>query len=148
MTHLHVDHTSGMRLLPNTKFVIAKAEWKAATRKNADRAGFIAHHLPPEDRVIEASALDLPGIRLIPTPGHTPGHMAVLIEEDDLLIAGDAAYTTKSIAEQRLPLLTSDDDAYAGSLGKLKDYANVIPAHDPDAWRRLRDPQTRVAQKA
>src|SRR3712207_2052230 len=31
MTHLHVDHTSGMRLLPNAEFTCAREEWTAAT---------------------------------------------------------------------------------------------------------------------
>jgi len=31
------------------------------------------------------------GIRIIHTPGHTPGHIAVLLEESGIIIAGDAA---------------------------------------------------------
>lgn len=29
MTHLHVDHTSGMRLLPNARTTCSRAEWEA-----------------------------------------------------------------------------------------------------------------------
>ncbi len=41
-----------------------------------------------------AAALpDLPGWQCIPTPGHTPGHIALFRPEDRVLIAGDALVT-------------------------------------------------------
>jgi glyoxylase-like metal-dependent hydrolase (beta-lactamase superfamily II) len=51
MTHLHVDHTSGMRLLPKAKFVCARDEWAAATAAGAASKGYAAHHLPPAWRM-------------------------------------------------------------------------------------------------
>lgn len=37
----------------------------------------------------------LPDIRLLPTPGHTPGHQSVLIDTPDglVIVGGDVAYT-------------------------------------------------------
>jgi glyoxylase-like metal-dependent hydrolase (beta-lactamase superfamily II) len=37
----------------------------------------------------------LPGVRLLPTPGHTPGHQSVLVDTPDglIIIGGDVAYT-------------------------------------------------------
>lgn len=46
MTHLHVDHTSGMRLLPSAEFTCAGAEWQAAGRRGAVDKGYVRHHLP------------------------------------------------------------------------------------------------------
>ena len=157
MTHLHVDHTSGMRLLPNATFTITRDEWKAAhARRSADK-GFIAHHLPPEDRVDlvdfegDDRTIDLLGdgsITLMSTPGHTPGHMSVLLKttgDRDVLIVGDAAYTLRSIETQTLPLLTAGDEQYAASLKELKDFSDshpdavIVPTHDPAAWERVRD---------
>src|SRR4051812_38101711 len=51
MTHLHVDHTSGMRLLPNATVVLSAREWAAATGPAALRKGYRAAHLPSADRV-------------------------------------------------------------------------------------------------
>jgi glyoxylase-like metal-dependent hydrolase (beta-lactamase superfamily II) len=109
MTHLHADHTSGMRLLPHAKFTCAREEWRAATGRGAAGKGYVAHHLPPESRIelvdFEAdgepfgpftSTIDLLGdgsIRLISTPGHTPGHMSLLLrmaEGPPVLVVGDA----------------------------------------------------------
>lgn len=40
MTHLHVDHTSGMRLLPRARFLCTQAEWRAATSRGAANNGY------------------------------------------------------------------------------------------------------------
>jgi N-acyl homoserine lactone hydrolase len=162
MTHLHADHTSGMRLLPNARFVCARREWKAARSRGAVTKGYVGHHLPSEDRVEVvdfeadgephgpfASTIDLLGdgsVRLVSTPGHTAGHLSVLLNatgDRQVLVVGDAAYTLRSIEEQRLSLLTANDDRYRGSLKEIKAFteeepgAIVVPSHDPDAWRAL-----------
>jgi N-acyl homoserine lactone hydrolase len=162
MTHLHVDHTSGMRLLPSAEFVCAREEWTAATGRGASRAGYAAHHLPDASRMrlvdFETEGephgpfdrtIDLLGdgsLRLVSTPGHTSGHLSVLLDgagEHPVLLVGDAAYTLRSIDEQRLPLFTADDADARHSLGHLKAYmdaepqATLVPTHDPEAWRAL-----------
>ena len=162
MTHLHVDHTSGMRLLPAARFVCARDEWAAASRPRASGRGYVGHHLPQEDRMelVDpaggdphgpfARTLDLLGdgsVRLLSTPGHTVGHLSVLLrtERGTVLLAGDAAYTLQSIDEERLPLLTVDDERATASLRELRAFreaepdAIVVPSHDPDAWRALAD---------
>jgi glyoxylase-like metal-dependent hydrolase (beta-lactamase superfamily II) len=162
MTHLHVDHTSGMRLLPRATFVCTREEWRAAHARFASTQGYVGHHLPPDSRVELldyaragepfgpfARTIDLFGdgtMRLISTPGHTPGHQSVLLRLEDgrqVLVVGDAAYTLRSIREQVLPMRTADDDASRRSLRELKAFAVqapdaiVVPTHDPDAWRQL-----------
>lgn len=161
MTHLHVDHTSGMRLLPNARFTCDAVEWAAATGRAAVRGGYVSHHLPPGERVDRvdfdaegephgpfASTIDLLGdgsVRLLSTRGHTPGHLSVLLAtaEGPVLLAGDAAYTADALREQALPLLTDDDERYRASLRELAAFAasepaaTIVPSHDPDAWRAL-----------
>jgi N-acyl homoserine lactone hydrolase len=164
MTHLHVDHTSGMRLLPKAKFVCTRDEWAAANARGAAGKGYVSEHLPPEPRMelVEfervgephgpfAKTIDLLGdgsIRLISTPGHTPGHMSVLVRvpgDRDVLVVGDAVYTLRSIREEILPLLTVNDALYLRSLRELKVFseqepdATLVPSHDPTAWHALRD---------
>lgn len=162
MTHLHVDHTSGMRLLPNARFICSRPEWAAAQDRGASARGYARHHLPPADRVELVDfavrgepfgpfprTIDLLGdrsIRLIETSGHTPGHLSVLLRLTDgsqVLVVGDAAYTLRSIDEEILPMITWNDAASAASLRQLKAYADqnpetiLIPSHDPEAGRAL-----------
>jgi glyoxylase-like metal-dependent hydrolase (beta-lactamase superfamily II) len=162
MTHLHVDHTSGMRLLPRAEFTCSSEEWQATRGRLPAAKGYVPRHLPPRDRMklVDFAAdgeahgpfartIDLLGdgsIRLVSTPGHTAGHLSVLLrlrEERTVLVVGDAAYTLRSIREQILPLLTADDEAAARSLHELARFAEdepdaiLVPTHDPDAWRQL-----------
>lgn len=164
MTHLHVDHTSGMRLLPNARFISTGEEWTAATGRGAAGNGYVSHHLPPETRVEFldfgdtgerygpfSSTIDLLGdnsIRLISTPGHTHGHMSVLLRVAggrQVLVIGDAVYTLRSVREERLPLLTTSDENYLRSLREIRAFSErepdaiLVPTHDPTAWHKLRD---------
>ena len=161
MTHLHVDHTSGMRLLPRAQFVCDAREWAAATGRAAVAGGYVAKHLPDASRMrlLDFAAdgkphgpfgrtIDLLGdgsVRLISTPGHTHGHLSVLLatREGELLVVGDAAYTLRSIEEQILPFFTAGDERYRRSLAEVKAYADanpgarLVPTHDAEAWRAV-----------
>jgi glyoxylase-like metal-dependent hydrolase (beta-lactamase superfamily II) len=146
MTHLHADHTGAMRLLPSAEFVCGRAEWRAARAPRTVLKGYLGHHLPAEDRMrLIDGDLDLLGdgsIRLLSTPGHTPGHLSVLVRLPDrqVLLAGDAAYTLRNVEELRLPLLTEDDAASLASLRRVRALAHeatIVPSHDPEAWKAL-----------
>jgi glyoxylase-like metal-dependent hydrolase (beta-lactamase superfamily II) len=96
LTHLHFDHAGGatyrdaagaIRLtFPAARHTVQRGEWDYATRPN-ERTG--ASYLPPNYvPLAEAGALDfvdgevevVPGVRVLPTPGHTPHHQSVLVE--------------------------------------------------------------------
>jgi glyoxylase-like metal-dependent hydrolase (beta-lactamase superfamily II) len=160
MTHLHVDHTSGMRELPAAEFLCERREWDAATGPRAVLGGYAPHHLPDRSR---ARLLDVAGtgephgpfarthdllgdgsVRLVATAGHTAGHLSVLLRREaggPLLVVGDAAYTRRSIDEQLSPAFTVDESRYRSSLAELGEFARgepaatLVPTHDPDAWR-------------
>lgn len=164
MTHLHVDHTSALRLLPDAELVCTPQEWEAAHRPLAAVNGYVASHLPAEERVrlVDlasdgvphgplARTHDLLGdgrVRLIWTPGHTPGHLSVLVStsrQGEILLVGDAAYSLRNIDEDLLPMLTADDAASRRSMAELRALAAganppaLVPSHDPEAWRMLAD---------
>ena len=123
MTHLHVDHTSGMRLLPQAEFACSREEWLATAGKFASGKGYVGHHLPPESRMplldfdrdgkpyaTFAKTIDLIGdgtVRLISTPGHMSIPMK-LADGRQILVVDDAAYTMRNIREEILPLLTAE----------------------------------------
>lgn len=164
MTHLHVDHTSGMRLLPQAEFTCSRDEWAATRRRFAVGSGYVRHHLPPAPRMrlidfetygepyrTFAKTIDLLGdgsIRLVSTPGHTVGHMSVLLrlaQGRRVLVVGDAAYTLRNIREQILPMLTADDQSALRSMREIRAFAEeepeaiLVPTHDPSAWHALCD---------
>ena len=94
-THMHFDHCGGNRLFPGRPSSAAGgtrggagaghtiAEWV-----DFDGANYVEH---------DGEAVVLPGVRLLPTPGHAPGHQSVLVDTDDglVVIGGDVGYTWK-----------------------------------------------------
>ncbi len=117
MTHLHMDHASGISEFPSSTFVLSSAEWTAATTgarpllrgyrpqhyDNAFDYRLVDFDGPRVDSYSTfARTFDLFGdgsIRLAFTPGHTVGHMCVLarLEDRDFVIAGDAVYTVRQL---------------------------------------------------
>lgn len=95
-THLHFDHAGGNTFIeteggepqvafPNAAYVVQQAELEFAARTNERTA---ANYLPlnfapiaaaDRWRLVSGEADLLPGIRLLPTPGHVPYHQSVLV---------------------------------------------------------------------
>jgi glyoxylase-like metal-dependent hydrolase (beta-lactamase superfamily II) len=117
-THFHFDHvgwnTSQVKgkwepTFRRARYIFSKDEfdyWKAqpANENGDDRAGFADSVLP----VFEAGLAELvppdhevcAGISLLPTPGHTPGHVSVRVESqgERAIITGDALHHPCQVA--------------------------------------------------
>lgn len=109
-THLHFDHCGwnvngdDRRALtfPRATIHVARAEldyWLDPARRGEERAEQARAAIVPPQEAGRVEPFDgevdlLPGVRTIPTPGHTPGHTSVLLssESQHLLILGDAAH--------------------------------------------------------
>jgi N-acyl homoserine lactone hydrolase len=92
-THLHADHCGGNRLFPGVPIHVQARELADARSLedytirewvDFDGATYVEH----------AGEVELlPGIRLLPTPGHTDGHQVVVVETDTgtNVLGGDVA---------------------------------------------------------
>jgi glyoxylase-like metal-dependent hydrolase (beta-lactamase superfamily II) len=162
MTHLHIDHASAMSDFPEATFVFSKREWEAATeeprpwmhgyrRRQFDHA-FDYRLLDFEALEVESyatfgRAYDLLGdgsVRVVYTPGHTHGHMSVILrlKEREFMAAGDAIYTRRSLEQGALPWRVEDGHLYGRSLKEIQLYSQttdalVVPGHDMYFWRSL-----------
>jgi N-acyl homoserine lactone hydrolase len=110
-THLHFDHCGGNRLFAGTPIYVQRREREDARTEDytipewAEFEGATYVELDGEQEL-------LPGIRVVPTPGHTPGHQSVLVETEDglVIVAGDVAHTWEEFdapANASAALLTS-----------------------------------------
>ncbi len=85
-----------------------------------------------------------PGVRVIPTPGHTPGHQSFVVEtrEGRLVIAGqaftDAADYARAVFAWRLDREGQPHPEYAPWVARLQelDPWRVTFAHDLAIWER------------
>jgi N-acyl homoserine lactone hydrolase len=103
-THLHFDHCGGNRLFPGTPIYVQRREREGARGPDYTISEWVefegANYVE-----LDGEAEILPGIRVLPTPGHTDGHQSVLVDTDQglVVIGGDVAHHLHELeAEQRL----------------------------------------------
>lgn len=123
-THLHFDHVGWNTIerngewlptFPNARYLISEPE--LGSFPEADHNGVGPTSIDPliAAGLLDAVAMDheiTSEIRLLPTPGHAPGHVSVLIESDGetALITGDATHSPLQFAYPELSSQRFDDD--------------------------------------
>jgi N-acyl homoserine lactone hydrolase len=94
-THLHFDHCGGNRLFAGVPIHVQRRELADARSEDdytipewVDFPGatYVEH---------DGEAEILPGVRLLPAPGHTEGHQVVVAETDEgrVVLGGDVGYS-------------------------------------------------------
>ncbi|MBS4192352.1 N-acyl homoserine lactonase family protein [Bacillus sp. FJAT-49705] len=116
MTHSHDDHAGGLRNLPNSKAVISKEDWEKGTSIYPYSFDLVKDDLElftydSGEFKSFSKSLDYFGdgsVILLPTPGHSPGHTAVLVQTEgyDLLFMGDTPYTLNHMSIEEVRQLT------------------------------------------
>lgn len=145
--HLHFDHAGGLGDLPGCEVHVQAAEL-AAARSGLD-GGVFADELAGADawRQFEGEYALAPGIEAIATPGHTAGHMSLLVELPrgrPVILCGDAADLTENLQDEVAPgnCWQDDVDGALASIRKLKSLAGqtrgeLWPNHDFAFFRAL-----------
>jgi glyoxylase-like metal-dependent hydrolase (beta-lactamase superfamily II) len=142
MTHLHADHaggglaTDGEPRFPNARYVVHPADW-AFFEASDDLQDYTARHAL--ERVQQLGMLDLaeddreltPGVAVVHTPGHTPGHRSVLLTDGDrtALLTGDLLHLPIQ-AENPSWLSSHDEDPATGAASR----ALILGAARDQGW--------------
>jgi glyoxylase-like metal-dependent hydrolase (beta-lactamase superfamily II) len=98
-THLHFDHAGGNTFradegtiqlaFPRARYVVQRGEWEYAHWKNERiQASYLPHNFDPVEQAgrfdfVQGEVEIVPGVRVRPTPGHTPHHQSVIVESED-----------------------------------------------------------------
>src|SRR5882724_3885784 len=125
MSHLHFDHSGGTTraaaggglqpTFPRARHIVQAREWQDATHPHErNRASYLADNILPLEHsgvlhLVDGEVDVAPGVRVVPTPGHTAGHQSVLLGQPDgprALFLGDVAPTA---VHTRLPFVMGYD---------------------------------------
>jgi glyoxylase-like metal-dependent hydrolase (beta-lactamase superfamily II) len=141
--HLHVDHAGGNAQFPGTPIFAQAREYDSAHEPDytvpsvADFEGATFELLQDEEAEI------LPGITVVPTPGHTPGHQSLVVGTDRgvLVFCGQGTneasdYSRARFAWEVRDMDPSESSLYPDWLGRLQDFEpqRVLFAHDTAVW--------------
>jgi len=140
-SHWHFDHAGGIADLHPTPILAQQAEIDA--HKDLDpRLFWLAgeHNLRP----VHGDEVLAPGVTIVSTPGHTPGHQSLLVEtaQGAYLFTSDAVYTAINW-NTNTPGAMVDEAQGMKSMQRLRDVAaearaTVIFSHDPVQNQELR----------
>ncbi len=135
-THRHFDHAGGSGIFQGTRILIHTDELQAL-RQDPELPEWIDLGLRYE--TVQDGAEPMPGVRLVHTPGHTPGHMSLLLRPQGvrpLLLTIDAVYTRRNWQDDILGAMTDRAQGQA-SVDRLRAVAEAEDAavffgHDRD----------------
>lgn len=115
LSHLHTDHVGGIDAFKHARVIVHRLEWERATGIGGRVRGYVPERWPDQ---LEPTLVEFDGeavgpfrssfdvatdgrLLLVPTPGHTAGHAALLVRdgEHSWLLAGDLAHTAEEVED-------------------------------------------------
>ncbi|HEU4354142.1 MAG TPA: MBL fold metallo-hydrolase [Actinomycetota bacterium] len=141
--HLHFDHSGQNARLRGVPIFVQRREWEKVHEPDytvpewIDVPGLTYEVLDGETEVA-------PGLRLIPTPGHTAGHQSLVLDapEGRIVLAGQAVQSRLEWEGSTEPSASgasgATDPGYANSVERLRQLVpvRVYFAHDAAIWER------------
>jgi glyoxylase-like metal-dependent hydrolase (beta-lactamase superfamily II) len=152
LTHAHADHIGGAAGIVthmSAEVICSATERPYVEGKSLAHASCswlsrgvltLSHYLTQRrvapvrvDRTVTEGD-DICGLRVLSVPGHTPGQIALVHEEDRVVLCGDALFNVRgSIGYDPTPMLTVDPARAAASLEQIARLGlpDVAPSHGP-----------------
>jgi N-acyl homoserine lactone hydrolase len=163
MTHLHTDHAGGLHHFPDNEILVSSAELAYARGLRGRLRGYPNKRWPAW---LRPTLIDLPAVpfgpfpasmalteagdvTLVPVPGHSPGQLAVVVEDGDhaVFLAADSSYTEDALLRDVVDGVGPDEAAEHLTHERIRAYADetptvYLPAHDPETGARLKERRT------
>ncbi len=134
-THLHMDHCGNNRLFRNARQYVQRTEMEYA--RNPDRwmrGGYVKEFFQKSQfELMEGDGSITSGLRVIETPGHTPGHQSVIIEAGSkrIVYMGDACPLLENLERRDVTGIMYDPKSELASIDRLRSVGgDYIASHD------------------
>lgn len=151
LTHLHGDHTDGIKFFPKNEIIVKEAEYR---KPYGNLPTTYPKWFSPElvnfskDRIdyfeTAYSLTKSEDVLLVPTPGHTYHHSSVLLKTDKehILLAGDTSYKHHQLLDNEFGGANIDFALSQETYFKILKYAQkfpliYLPSHDENSANRL-----------
>jgi glyoxylase-like metal-dependent hydrolase (beta-lactamase superfamily II) len=163
LTHMHIDHDGGLAHFPDSRILASAGEIARASGSGGAVLGYLPKRWPkwfaPEPLAWQPTAcgpfassarISAAGdVIAVPTPGHTPNHLSVVVRDGDheIMLAGDASYLESTMLSGTVDGVSPDETVAAATLARIHEFCSqrptvYLPAHDPHAAQRLRQSRT------
>ena len=151
LTHLHLDHTDGLKFFPKQEIMVGDMEF---TRASGNMPTTYPPWFKPNKVNYKQNRIDIfnqaypitsaEDLMYVPTPGHTHGHSSVIFKTDDfdLIFAGDTSYNQGQVLSGELAGVNADYKKSGETYKSLMAYATnhktiYLPSHDAGSASRL-----------
>jgi N-acyl homoserine lactone hydrolase len=159
LTHLHIDHDGGLAHFPHSRILASAGEIARTSGIAGTMLGYLPKRWPkwfaPEPLAWQPTAcgpfassapISAAGdVIAVPTPGHTPNHLSVVVRDGDheIMLAGDASYLESTMLSGTVDGVSPDETVAAATLARIREFCSqrpvvYLPAHDLHAAQRLR----------
>ena len=156
ISHLHFDHVGGIAQIPQAELLVSEREWAQLSEPHPEREWILREHVelphaqwrpisfqPTDDPLFDGfdGVYDVAGdgsMVLLPTPGHTPGSLSMLIRREGwapILLVGDLTYEA-SLLENDITPGTGDAAELKRTYAKVRQLKQrlpdivIVPSHD------------------
>jgi N-acyl homoserine lactone hydrolase len=148
LSHLHLDHAGYLKYFPHAQVYIQKQEYQYGFSAARPVSYFLEDYNSPDVRwqLREGDWELVPGLTLLSTRGHTPGHQSAVVElprSGTCVLPFDAGDLQENFDLEILPGESVDDAAAMASIVRLKTITRqrqgqMLLFHDPVAIQQMR----------
>lgn len=163
LTHLHVDHDGGLAHFPHSRILADGGEIARTAGIKGALLGYLPKRWPqwfdpqpiawqpaPYGPFARSARLtDAGDVIAIPTPGHTPKHLSIIVRDGDaqIVLAGDTSYLDSTMLAGTIDGISPDENVARRTLADIRALCAqrptvYLPTHDPNSAERLRQRHT------
>jgi N-acyl homoserine lactone hydrolase len=158
LTHMHIDHDGGLAHFPHSRILANGDEIARAAGALGAIRGYLPNRWPkwfdPQSIAWQpspygpfarsASVTSTGDVIVVPTPGHTPGHVSVILSDgaEQIMLAGDTSYLESAMLRGTVDGVSPDEAAVRATLANIRALCAqrptvYLPTHDPQSAERL-----------